>query len=71
MANKRNDNRHVPNIPSVYLIIALVVIVFAILVLLGIVPIWLAIASVVIISLLFFIQLGALVKNNNEKNSKT
>lgn len=71
MANKRNDNRHLSRVPSIYLIIALVVVVFTALVLLNVMPLWLAIASVVIIVLLFFIQLGALVKAKEEKGQNT
>lgn len=71
MANERNDRRHVSRIPSIYLIIALVVVVFTALVLLKVMPLWLAITSVVIIVLLFFIQLGALVKAKEKKTTKT
>lgn len=71
MANERNDRRHLSRIPSIYLIIALVVIVFTALVLLKVMPLWLAIASVVIIVLLFFIQLGALAKAKEGKPAKT
>lgn len=69
MARKRNDNRHLQNISKIYLILAIVVAVFIILVLLKIVPIWLAVTSIILVALLFLMQLGAMAeKKKKEEN---
>lgn len=69
MARKRNDNRHLQNISKIYLILAIVVAVFIILVQLKIVPIWLAVTSIILVALLFLMQLGAMAeKKKKEEN---
>jgi Flp pilus assembly protein TadB len=68
MANKRNDNRHLQNIPKIYLILAVFATVFAVLTLLKVIPIWLAIVSVILVALLFFMQLGAMATKTKEEN---
>lgn len=68
MANKRNDNRHLQNVPKIYLILAVIVVVFTALALLKVMPIWLAIVSVILVALLFFMQLGAMATKTKEEN---
>jgi Flp pilus assembly protein TadB len=69
MAGKRNDNRHIQNISKIYLILAIVVAVFIILVQLKVVPVWLAVTSIILVALLFLMQLGAMAeKKKKEEN---
>lgn len=67
MARKRNDNRVLQNIPKIHLILAITVVVFAVLVICKVLPLWLAITSFVLVVLLFLVQLGAMI----DKKTKT
>lgn len=72
MANKRNDNRNLPNVSKIYITLAIVIVVLISLVLLKVMPLWLAITSAILFALLFFMQLGAMKQNReNSENANS